>query len=168
MNHPPRRVITVGIMNIYESESESRSVVSNSSRTHGLYSPWNSPGQNTGVASLSLLQGIFPTQGLNSDLLHCRQLLYQLSHKGSLMNIYRVLVLEFFEKGKLEMNPFKVASPPGLHLSGGCTVASGLSIVKKLMWWSLLSESSGRIISVPSRSTPGNSFGEAFHEIEGH
>ena len=35
------------------------------------------------VGSLSLLQGIFPTQGLNSGLLHCRQILYQLSHKGS-------------------------------------------------------------------------------------
>ena len=31
---------------------------------HGLYSPWNSPGQNTGVGSLSLLQGIFPTRGI--------------------------------------------------------------------------------------------------------
>ena len=52
---------------------------------HGLYSPWNSPGQNTGVGSLrlSLLQGIFPTQGLNLGLPHCRQTLYQLSHKGS-------------------------------------------------------------------------------------
>ena len=50
---------------------------------HGLYSPWNSPGQNTGVDSLSLLQGIFPTQGSNPDLPHCRQILYQLSHKGS-------------------------------------------------------------------------------------
>ena len=38
----------------------------------GLYSPWNSPGQNAGVGSLSLLQGIFPTQGLNPGLLHCR------------------------------------------------------------------------------------------------
>ena len=47
------------------------------------YSPWNSPGQNTGVGSLSLLQGIFPTQGSNPVLLHCRQILYQLSHKGS-------------------------------------------------------------------------------------
>ena len=47
------------------------------------YIPWNSPGQNTGVGSLSLLQGIFPTQGLNSGLLHCRRILYQLSHKGS-------------------------------------------------------------------------------------
>ena len=48
-----------------------------------LYSPWNSPGQNTGVGSLSLLQGIFPTQGLNPGLLHWRQILYQMSHKGS-------------------------------------------------------------------------------------
>ena len=45
--------------------------------------PWKSPGQNTGVGSLSLLQGIFPTQGSNSGLLHCRWMLYQLSHKGS-------------------------------------------------------------------------------------
>ena len=74
------------------SESESRSVVSNSLQPHGLYSPWNSPGQNTGVGSFSLLQGIFPTQGLdwvdltqgsNQGLSHCRQILYQLSHKGS-------------------------------------------------------------------------------------
>ena len=65
------------------SESGSHSVVSNSLRPHGLYSPWNSPGQNTEVGSLSLLQGIFPTQGLNPRLLHCRQILYQLSHKGS-------------------------------------------------------------------------------------
>ena len=41
--------------------------------------PWNSPGQNTGVGSLSLLQGIFPTQGLNQGLPHCRRILYQLS-----------------------------------------------------------------------------------------
>ena len=47
---------------------------------HELYSPWNSPGQNTGVSSLSLLQGIFPTQ---PGLLHCRQILYQLNHKGN-------------------------------------------------------------------------------------
>ena len=52
------------------SESESRSVVFDCLRPHGLYSPWNSPGQNTGVGSLSLLQGIFPTQELNPGLLH--------------------------------------------------------------------------------------------------
>ena len=47
------------------TESESRSVMSDSLRPHGPYSPWNSPGQNTGVCSLSLLYGIFPTQGSN-------------------------------------------------------------------------------------------------------
>ena len=65
------------------SESESHSIISNSLRPHGLYSPWNSPGQNTGVVSLSLLQGIFSTQGSNPGLAHCRRVLYQLNHKGS-------------------------------------------------------------------------------------
>ena len=58
--------------------SESRSVVSDSLWPHGLY-PRNSPGQNTGVGSLSLLQGIFPTQGSNPGLPHCRWILHQLS-----------------------------------------------------------------------------------------
>ena len=59
------------------------SVMSNSLRPHGLYSPQNSPDQNTGGGSLSLLQGIFPTQGSNPGLPYCRQILYQLSHQGS-------------------------------------------------------------------------------------
>ena len=60
------------------------SVVSDSLGPHGLYcSPWNSPGQNTGVGSLSLLQGIFPTQGSNPGVPHCRHILYQLSHRRS-------------------------------------------------------------------------------------
>ena len=63
--------------------SESHSVVSNSLQPHGLYSPWNSPGQNTRVGSHSLLKGIFPMQGSNTGLPHCRQILYQLSHQGS-------------------------------------------------------------------------------------
>ena len=50
---------------------------------HRLYSPWNSPGQNSGVGSLSLRQGIFSTQSSNLGLLRGRQILYQLSHKGS-------------------------------------------------------------------------------------
>ena len=45
--------------------------------------PWNSPGQNTGVGSLSLLQGIFLTQGSNRGLLHCRRIICQLSYQGS-------------------------------------------------------------------------------------
>ena len=58
-----------------KGKCESRSVVSDSLRPRGLYSPWKSPGQNTGVGSLSLLQGISPTQGSNPGLLHCRQIL---------------------------------------------------------------------------------------------
>ena len=45
--------------------------------------PWNSPGKNTGVGCHALLQGIFPTQGWNPGLPHCRQILYRLSHQRS-------------------------------------------------------------------------------------
>ena len=65
--------------------SESRSVVSDSLRCHGLYSPWNSPGQNTGMGSHSLPQGIFPTQGLNPGLLHGRKIIYHPSNQGSIL-----------------------------------------------------------------------------------
>ena len=65
------------------AESECHSVVSDS-LWHPWTSPLNSPGQNTGVGSLSLLLGVFPTQGRsNPGLSHCRWILYQLSHKGS-------------------------------------------------------------------------------------
>ena len=65
-------------------KSESRSVVSDSLQPHGLYSPWNSPGQNTSVGSLSFFQGILPImQGSNPGVPHCRLILNQLSHKGS-------------------------------------------------------------------------------------
>ena len=65
------------------NENESHLVVSDSLQPHGLYSPWNFPGQNTGEGSLFFLQGIFPTQELNRGLLHCRRILYQLSYEGS-------------------------------------------------------------------------------------
>ena len=76
-------VYTCVCIYILKSESEADSVMSNSLWFHGLYSPWNSPGQNTGVGSLSLLQGIFPTQELNLGLRHCRQIIYRLRHQGS-------------------------------------------------------------------------------------
>ena len=66
----------------------SRSVMSDSLWVHGLkpirlFYPWNSPGKNTGVGCHSLLQGIFPTQGLNLGLPYCRQIHYYLSHQRS-------------------------------------------------------------------------------------
>ena len=72
-------------VDVMKSESDSHSVTSDSLQPHGLYSPRNSPGQNTGVDSCSLLQGIFTSQGSNPGYPHCRQILYQLSHQRSLM-----------------------------------------------------------------------------------
>jgi len=72
-----------GLLNKLGDESEIHLVVSDSFCPHGRYSPQDSPGQNIGVGSLSLLQGIFPTQGSNPGLQHCRRILYQLSHKGT-------------------------------------------------------------------------------------
>ena len=63
----------------WKKESESCSVVSDSLQPHGLYSPWNSPGQK----SRALLHGIFPTQGLNPGLPNCRWIPYHVSHQGS-------------------------------------------------------------------------------------
>ena len=68
---------------VWVSASESRSVVLDSLGPHALQSPCNSLGQNTEVGSCHLLQGIFPIQGLNPGLPHCRRILYQQSHKGS-------------------------------------------------------------------------------------
>ena len=73
----------IWFLSLKKKKKESCSVVSWLMWPHGLHSPWNSPGQNTGEGSYSLVQGIFPTQGLNPGLLHCRWILYQLSHQGS-------------------------------------------------------------------------------------
>ena len=48
-----------------------------------LLCPWDSPGKNTGVGCHALLQGILLTQGSNPGVLHCRQILYHLSHQGT-------------------------------------------------------------------------------------
>ena len=61
-------------LHIEQYESESHSIMSYSLRPQQLQSSGNSPGQNTGVGSLSLLQGISPTQGSNPGLQHCRQI----------------------------------------------------------------------------------------------
>ena len=73
------------VCRVFESESE---VVSDSLRAHGLWPTrllrlWDSPGKSTEVGCHFLLQKIFPTQGSNPGLPHCRQILYHLSHQGS-------------------------------------------------------------------------------------
>ena len=93
-------------------ECESCSVVSDSLRPHGLYSPWNSPSQNPGVGSLSLVQGIFPTQDLNPGLSHCRWILYQLSHKGS-PRILEWVAYPFFSGSSQPRNQTRVSCIEG-------------------------------------------------------
>ena len=87
-------------------ESESRSVVSDSLWPHGLHSPCNSPGQDTGLGCHSLRQGIFPTQGLNPGLPHCRWTLYQLSYQGS-PGVWKDSV----KLGASWRDPFSLAGP---------------------------------------------------------
>ena len=100
--------IIIASQNMFEVNwSESCSVVSNSLQSHGL-SPWNSPGLDTGVGDLSLLQGIFPTQGLNPCLLHCRRFLYQLSHKGS-SRIPEWVAYPFFSRNSQPRNQIGVS-----------------------------------------------------------
>ena len=94
----PQYIATLLVLKIQlslQSESVSCSVVSGFLQPHGLQPtrllcPWNSPGTNIGVGRHSLFQGIFPTQGSNLDLQHCRQILYHLSHheKTKLFYIY--------------------------------------------------------------------------------
>ena len=67
-----------------------------------LLCPWDSPGKNTGVGSHSLLQGIFLTQGSNTGLLYCRQILYQLSYK-------LLLLLSRFSSVRLCATPWVAA-----------------------------------------------------------
>ena len=95
-------------------QSESCSVVSESLQPHGLYRPWNSPGQNIGVGSISLLQGIFPTQGLDPGLPHCRQILYQLSHSS--VQFSRSVMSDSLQPHELQHAMPPCPSPtPGVH-----------------------------------------------------
>jgi len=90
--------------------------MSNSLQPHGLYSLWNSLGQNTGVGTLSLLQEIFPTQGSNSGLPHYRRILYKKSHKGS------PRILEWVAY------PFSRGSSPPRNQTGVSCIAGGFLI----------------------------------------
>ena len=95
-------------MQAKKSESESHSVASDSLGPHWLFSPWNSPGQNTGVGSLSFLQGILLIQGSNPGLLHCRRILYQLSYQESWrrQNMLKAVVLKLEAWGKKSGAPW--------------------------------------------------------------
>ena len=83
------KIQAVGGLIVLEWVSDSGSVISDFASPGTIYPakllcPWNSPGKTTGGGCHFLLQGIFPTQESNTSLLHWKQILYQLSHQGSL------------------------------------------------------------------------------------
>ena len=96
---------------------------------HRLYTPWNYPGQNTGVGSLFLLQGIFPTQGSNPGLPHCRWILYQLSHMGS-PGILEWVAYPFSSRSSQPRNQTGVSS---LQVDSLQTELSGEPLVSSLI-----------------------------------
>ena len=80
---------------------------------HEWYSPWNSPGQNTGVGSRYLLQGILLTQGSNPGLPYSRWTLYQMSHQGS--PNYNKQVLNTREGGCFSIKGTELMLPHKTH-----------------------------------------------------
>ena len=119
-----------------ESESESCSVMSDSLWPHGLYSPWNSLGQNTGVVSLSFLQGILPTQVSKPGLSHWRWILYQLSHNVS----PRILVWVAYP---LSMDL------PNLGIEPGCPALQADSLPTELSGMPIICKSGLLILPIP-------------------
>ena len=114
-------------------------VVSDSLWPHGPYSPWNSPGQNTGVGSLSLLQRIFPTQGWNPGLPHCLWILYQLSHKWS-PRIVEWVAYPFFRGSSQPSNQTGVSCivadslPTELWRNSSLYRAVRIGLLNKIKW----------------------------------
>ena len=123
---------------------ESHSVVSDSLQPHGLYSPPNSPGQNTGVGSLSLLQGIFPAQGLNPCLPIYRWILYLLSHQGS-PRILECVPYPFSKGTSQPRNWIGVSSTAG---SEKAMAPHSSTLAWKILWM----EKPGRLQSMGSLS----------------
>ena len=120
------------IQHVHPKGKWSRSIVSDSLQPRGLWPtrllhPWDSPGKRAGVACHFLLQGIFPTQGLNPGLLHCRQMLYPLSHQGS-----QVFLKEVSPEYSLERLMLKLNLQHFVHLMGGADSLEKTLILGKI------------------------------------
>ena len=96
--------------------------------------PWNSPGQNTGVGSLFLLQGIFPTQESNPGLLHCRRILYQLSHKGN-PRVLQWIAYSFSRGSSQPRNRTQVSCLAGSFFTGWTRREDCRGTEFLIQWW---------------------------------
>ena len=123
---------------------KSHSVTSYSLQAHELQSPLHSPGQNTRVGSFSFLQGIFPTQGSNPGLLHCRWILYQLSPQGSpkinkSFCVYFYLFLGFCDSS-VDKESACNAGDPGLIPGSGGSGGEGIGYPLQCSWAALVAQ----------------------------
>ena len=119
--------------------------------THGLYSPRNSPGRNTGVGSHSLLQGSCQTQGSNPGLPHCRQIPYQLSYQG----------LSYVSTSTPSLLAFPPAPPPHYLLGHHRALSWASCAVQQLpasslfyTWWCVCKCVNGTISSCHTLFSP--------------
>ena len=94
-----------------DKEKESESYIAQLCGTLCNPMGWNSPGHNTGVGSLSFLQGIFPTQGSDPDLLHCGHIHYHLSHQIKKAD-YKVLCGSLIALESMHLTPTLYKSQP--------------------------------------------------------
>ena len=110
--------------------------MSDCQRPHGLQPtkllhPWDFPGKNTGVGSHSLLQGIFLTHGSNLDVLHCRQILYHMSHQGRPLNnlpFISPISAQLFSCVQLYVTPWMVARQASLSITNSQSLLKLMSI----------------------------------------
>ena len=101
----------------------------------------DSPGKNTGVGYHALLQGFFLNQGLNRGVLHCRRVLYQLSHQGSPVLLTAFSLVSFKYKGEVRRKPYSL--PPIT-----CLLALGF-------WAASKEEDNSGLGALPPISFPG-------------
>ena len=137
------------------------SVTSNSLQPHGLkptrlLCPWDSPGKNTGVGCHSLLQGIFLTQGPNPSFLHCRQILYCLSHQGSLTLRHlsslagKNGIPDKVQNTRSHVNVQPGHSFPGIATLPSCTHWVSSSLVSGVLPWEEMSQGLTNVPACPN------------------
>ena len=98
--------------------------------------PWNFPGQNTGMGSHSLLQGMFPTQGSNPGLPHCRKILHHVSHHGSL-RVLEWVAYPFSSGTSQSRNQTGVSCIAGGFFTSWAAELHGVHVRTERMIWSL-------------------------------
>ena len=98
-----------------------------------LLCPWDSPGKNTGVGCHALLQGIFPTQGLNLHLLHCRRILYHWATREAQIPSSDASKFPISQKNRKEKRTDSITLA---HLFPQVTFPEGLRLQpKKILCW---------------------------------